>query len=166
MIKELLKEGNRKYFLAEGENGNIIFSVWQWEGDQPKATEEIETAFLTSNIPNYLKEKYTLKDLLEEPLAIFELSINKFSNELQPKNMSLWEYDTFIKNNKNAAKALKMAFINKLQDEDTFYIACESFDSDSMVTKKNMNVVNEYLFYNSKEIEKVLNKTFSHVEAY
>ena len=166
MIKELLKEGNKRYFIAEGELGNILFNIYEWESDKPKTLDEIETAFLTSDIPSYLKEKYSLEQLLNEPLAIFELSMYGFGSELQPKCMSLWEYKTFIKKDQDIPKGLKMAFINQPSDEDCFYIACESYDNDSMVTRKNMDIVNKHTHVLYNELEAILGKSFSHVESY
>lgn len=168
MIKELLKEGNKRYFLVEGQQGNILFSIYEWDWNNQKTLEEIETGFLNADIPSYLKDRYTLEQLLNEPVAIFELEIinNNYQkvSYLKPMNMSLWEYETLVKNNKEVPKALKMAFIS--QEEDSFYIACESYDSDSMVTSKNMNTVNKWLSNLTKELEKVLNKCYGHVEAY
>ena len=167
MIKELLKEGNKRYFEAETEQGKLLFYVyeWQWE-DKPQTIEKIDTAFKNANIPSYIKERYTMQQLINEPLAIFQLNIYNFGSELQPMNMSLWEYKTFIKKDQNVPKALKMAFISNQHDESYFYIACESNDSDSMVTKNNMNIVNKYVNFLYHELETILHKNFSHIESY
>lgn len=125
---------------------------------------------LLSDIPSYLQGKYTLEELLNEPLAIFELEIinNRYEQRstLKPMNMSLWEYETFIKNNFETPKALKMAFITQEREEGNFYIACESYDFDSMVTKSNMKIVNSFVTRLYNELEKVTNKRYSHIESY
>ena len=168
MLKELIREGNKRYFLAEGEEGNILFSFYEW--NKECSIDEIETALLLSDIPSYLQGKYTLEELLNEPLAIFELEIisNRYEQRstLKPTNMSLWEYETFIKNNFEIPKALKMAFITQEREEGNFYIACESYDSDSMVTKSNMKIANSFVARLYKELEKVTNKRYSHTESY
>ncbi|AAK79120.1 hypothetical protein BJV85_002851 [Clostridium acetobutylicum] len=164
MIKKLAKEGNRRYFKIEKKGVKILFSIWEFESDNLKDIPEIEKIFINSCLPSYLREEYTLECLIKQPLEIFELDIIR--NELTPMNMSLWEYETFIKENSKAPKALKMAFINQCKDESTFYIACESFDPESMVTSKNMKIVNEYVFHHKQEIEEVINKSFTHVESY
>lgn len=167
MLKELIREGNKRYFIEEGKEGNILFSIYEWSKEY--TLDEIESALLLADIPSYLQGKYTLEQLLNEPLAIFELEIisNKYEqrNIIKPMNMSLWEYETFIKK-EDVSKALKMAFITQEREEQSFYIACESYDSDSMVTNSNVKIVNNFINRLYKELEKVTNKKYSHLEAY
>lgn len=166
-IKELCKEGSKRYFQTIKNNQKIIFSIYDFNEENPKSIEQVEKSFKSAKLPSYIIEKYTIQQIFNKPLAIFQLDIYKWGNELRPMNMSLWEYRSFIKEDKRVSKALKMASISQsCIDDDSFYIACENCDSDSMVNDKNMSIVNRCVNSLSKELEKILGKSFSHVESY
>lgn len=154
IIKELLKENDKRYFEASTGDQKILFYVYEF--DRPYTMQKIEEGFKYAALPE--------KGLKNKPLIIYQLDIYKFGSFLKTMYMSLWEYLTFIKRINNVPKALKMAFIS--QEADYFYIACESNNSDSMVTRGNMLIVNKYVTTITDELRKLLHKDFSHVEAY
>jgi peptide subunit release factor RF-3 len=164
MIKELLKSGSHTYYSGVKEEKEIIFSIWHF--GEEKSITEIEEGLKVATLPDYYP--VTLSEILEKPLPLFQLNIYSFGSTLESRNMSLYEYERLIKNNQVAEKALKMAFIQNNNDSVCFYVACESFDNESMVNRKNMDVVRSYLYNRNgiTELEKVINKEFSHVEAY
>ena len=162
-MKLLLKTNTKNYYEAEKEGQKIIVGVWNY--DEARTTEELKTGLKAADIPSYLKPKYTIKTLCNEPLGnLFDLSIYKHWSELSSKNYNLFEYDYFIKGNKKANKSLKSACICQNSNENYFYIAIEPYDSE--VTKEDLKVINSYVNTYVKEIEILLNKNYSHTEIY
>ena len=153
-IKELLRENDQRYFEASAEDHKVLFYVYEF--DRSYTMQEIEDGFKYAALSE--------KGITNEPLLIYQLDIYKFGSFLKSMYMSIWDYLTFINGINNAPKALKMAFIS--QKNHHFYIACESNDSDSMVTRGNMKIVEKYVTTITDELKKLLHKDFSHVEAY
>jgi hypothetical protein len=153
-IKELLKENDKRYFETNVGNTKVLFYVYEF--DRSYTMQEIEDGFKYAALPE--------EGITNGSLLIYQLDIYKFGSFLKSMYMSIWDYLTFINGINNAPKALKMAFIS--QENTYFYIACESNDSDSMVTRGNMQVVNKYITTITDELKKLLHKDFSHVEAY
>lgn len=153
-IKELLKENDKRYFEVNSGNTKVLFYVYEF--DRSYTIQEIEDGFKYAALPE--------KETTDKLLTIYQLDIYKFGSFLKTMYMSLWDYLTFIKKLNNVPKALKMAFIS--QENTYFYIACESNDLDSMVTRGNMQIVEKYVTTITDELKKLLHKDFSHVEAY
>jgi len=153
-IKELLKENDKKYFEASTGNRKVLFYVYEF--DHSYTMQEIEDGFKYAALPE--------EGITNGPLLIYQLDIYKFGSFLKSMYMSIWDYLTFINGINNIPTALKMAFIS--QEDHHFYIACENNDSDSMVTRGNMQVVEKYVTTITDELRKLLHKDFSHVEAY
>ncbi len=74
--------------------------------------------------------------------------------------MSLWEYEVFVKGNNNPQKALKSAFIDKNA------ILCETYDSESELTSKNMMIIEDYIYNNIKELREVMGIDYIGFEVY
>jgi hypothetical protein len=171
LIQKLIKVGNKQYYKMKAVEGqDIIFSVFMWEDSSKNPTdEEIELALFSAKLPSYIAENHSLNEELEKPLAIFELEIynNQYhkASYLKPLNMSLWEYEYFIKGNTEIHPALRSAFISKYSD-DTLLICCESYDNESMLTAKNRSIINQKVVEIEKELLEVTGRNYLEVEMY
>lgn len=165
MIKELFKDGNNRYFEGEKEGKKVFFKVFEYVKDY--TFEEIEKAFNESDLVDYVKERYSMSEILKESLNnLFSLQIYSFGQWLEPQNFNLYEYDKLIKGNQSPLNALKSACICKDREGEYFYIACEPYDASSALTKNNINIIHEYVNDHVKEFEDILKFNYSHTEIY
>lgn len=162
----ILKTNTKNYFKTVVEGVTVILGSHIFWGEE-KTLEQVKEAFKTADIAGYLKPQYNFKDMIKEPLGnLFDIQIYKFGNNLDAKNYNLWEYEIFIKGNKEAPAALKSACICKDNKSNYFYIACEPYDSESALTRENIKTIESYVNSNVKDIEKLLNCNYSHTEIY
>jgi len=80
--------------------------------------------------------------------------------ELKPLNMSLWEYEVFVKGNNNPQNALKSAFIARNK------ILCETYDGKSELTDENLKTIEDYIYDNIKELKEVMGIDYVEFEVY
>ena len=156
MLKELKKDNNRIFYT----DGEIIFYVWN--RDNNLNLEKVQQKYNQAQLPDYIPK--TMEELKQEPFKIFHLTIFTDWVEIKPENMSLWEYEIFINKNNNVSQALKSAFINKIYND--YYISCESFDEYSMLTHKNLNIIENYLVKHKQKLLSILNTDFLGFEVY
>lgn len=156
MIKKLKQDGNRIYFT----DGEIIFKVYNWYGDV--TIEKVKQGLKEARFPDYIPTG--LEEYKQNSLVIFDLTIQSTWSELKPLNISLWEYEIFIKGSSKPDPALKSAFISKSDDYN--YIACESYDNESMLTDKNLLIIERYMAKHKQELEKILNTDLIGFEVY
>lgn len=151
--------GVKRYFQALDQNGTkVLFSLREWESEKSKTLEEVKEAFASAEFPSYIKDvDYSY------PLTLLSLTCFVFRNELTVNNMSLWEYETLIKHNKNAHPALKCAYIQH-DDERELSVMCESYDNDSMTTTENIRVIMTHWHGVKHELMKLLNKDSDYIE--
>ena len=169
MIKELLKEGYKRYFEGEKLGKKIIFSVYEWDKEDIKSIEEIEKAFNEADLPQWVREEIeTLEQRLNrDPLNnLFALKMYSFRNDLEAQNYNLYEYEKFIQGVAQPPKALKSACICRDRESSYFYIACEPYDEESALTRDNIKIIENHVGMLVNEIEKLLGKNYSHTEIY
>lgn len=159
MLRELKRDGNRIYFE---DKDNLIIYVWDWDNDL--TIEKAVDAYRNSSLPSYVPLSFS--ELHKRTLPICQLSIFSFGSEIKPMNMSLWEYETFIKGNNKANKKLKSAFINFDADTDNLYVAVENFDAESIVTVKSLQDIENYISEHKKEICELFNTDYIRLEIY
>lgn len=165
MIKELFRVNDKRYFTGEKEGKEVIFAVFEFLNTY--TLEEIEKAFNDADLVSYVKERYTLKEVLSEPLNnLFQLDIYKFGQWLTPVNYNLYEFERLIQGNEKAKDSLKSACICKGRGENYFYIALEEYDCTSRLTRENREYIDKYLYFKTELLEKILNCNCSHVESY
>lgn len=158
MIKEVLSMRNRRYYKAD----DGIFHIFVWEERPNNLTEEkIESAWNNAKLPSYVTDA-TIEELKNKPLALFNLSIYSDASYIEPQNMSLYEYEYFIKGNAKPEPALKSAFIMK--DGDTLCIMCEPYDFESALTKENKDIINRIAMKYRNELCDILNSEGFYVE--
>lgn len=121
--------------------------------------EEILKAYPDAKVPSYIPEEH-IDDLFNNPLRIFDLVIYKTWVELNPKCMSVWEYETLIKGKKDVNPALKMAFISQDRDNNTFCINCESYDYESMVNSRTVTIFEKWMDCHIEELKELLNMEY------
>lgn len=121
--------------------------------------DQILEAYPDAKIPSYIPAEH-IDDLFNNPLRIFDLVIYNSWVELNPLNMSIWEYETLIKGKNNVNPALKMAFISQDNENNTFCIDCEAYDQESPVNSKTVAIVQKWLSTGISELEKLLNKEY------
>lgn len=165
MIKELFKIDVTRYFEGDKEGKKVIFQVYEHINNY--TLEEIEKAFYESDLVDYIKERYTLKEILEENLNnLFQLDIYSWGNLLTPKNYNLYEFERIIQGNNNPHNSLKSASICRNIAGDYFYIGLEEYDHTSILNKENRTYIDKYLHFKTELLEKILNCKCSHVEEY
>lgn len=166
LIKPIAEHLSKRYFLMEGVEGNIIFGINRWESMEILSLEQIQDAFLRAKLPSYITENRTASEVFNQPLAIFTLTIfNRptMQPELTSNAMSLWEYATIIKGEKDVPKALKMAYIRQDEGEDT-YIICESYDSEAMTTDENIRTAYKYFNSVKRELQDITKRPCTEFE--
>lgn len=169
MIKELLKDGYKRYFEGEKFGKKIIFSVSEWDQEDIKPIEEIEKAFNDADLPQWVREEIeTLEQRLNRDSLsnLFSLRMYSFRNDLEAQNYNLYEYEKFIQGVAEPPKALKSACICKDRESSYYYIACEPADSESALTRGNVTIIEKHISMLTDEIEKVLGMNYSHTEIY
>lgn len=145
MLKEIKRDNERIYFK---DKDNLIICVWDWDNDL--TIEKVVEAYRNSSLPGYVPISFS--ELHKKPLPIYQLSIYDFGSELEPMNMSLWEYETFIKGNNKANKKLKSAFISFNASINSLYIGVENFDEESIVTTESLQDIEKYILEHQEEI--------------
>lgn len=159
MLKELRRDNNRVYFE---DKDKLLVYAWDWNGDL--TVERAVEAYRDSSLPSYVPLSFN--ELHKRPLPICQLSIYDFGSEIKPMNMSLWEYETFIKGNNKANKKFKSAFINFDADTNNLYVAIENFDAESIVTTKSLQDIEKYISEHKEEICKLFNTDYIGLEIY
>lgn len=164
MIKLILNDGCKKYYEGEKEGKKILFCVYDFNNNH--TLEKINEAFRSAQLENYILERYSSEEITSEPLNLLQLNIYSFGSTFTVLNYNLYEYEKFI--NKIAApdKALKSACICKDKKGGYFYIACEEYDEESRLTKKNISIIEKKVSELIQGIEKILNMGYSHTEIY
>ena len=162
MLKLVLKTNTKDYYTGEREGKKFIVGNFKFGDSKNKTIDQLTEEFENAELETYLKDRYDLFEMAEKPLGnLFD--IENFSKPiLKPLNYNLFEYDFFIKRNKEPLQGLKHACI--CEDEGYFYIAVEPYDSN--INKKDRQDIYVYVNKYSKEIEKLLGKNFSHIEEY
>lgn len=138
---------------------------------EEKTIEELKEDLKNVKIVEYaLRDgKQTIDDILNENSLnnLFDLDISPSKKyywcNISPMNYSLYEYLKLVKGENDIPKVLKSAFIC---EDDNYYIACENYDFESEITSKNENIIYNYSNVLKDELEKLLNRSFSHVEVY
>lgn len=162
-MKLLLETRSKNYYEAERNGNKLILGVLNF--GETKTINQLSNGFEIADIPGYLKDKYSIESICKEPLGnLFDLNIYSFGSELQPKNYNLFEYEYFIKGNKEANKSLKSACICSNSGKDYFYIAVEPYESD--LTREDIKIIESYVNTHIKELETLLNMNYSHTEIY
>ena len=162
MLKLVLKTNTKDYYVGEREGKKFIVGNFKYGNSKYKSVDQLTEEFENAELETYLKDRYDLFEMADKPLGnLFDLV--KFSKPiLRPLNYNLFEYDFFIKGNKEPLQGLKHACI--CEDEGYFYIAVEPYDSP--ITKKDRQDIYAYVNKYSKEIEELLGMNFSHIEEY
>jgi hypothetical protein len=145
MIKEVLSMRNVRYYKAN----DGIFHIFVWEDENDLTEEKIENAWNNAKLPSCVTDA-TMEELKNKPLAIFELKIRGNDSYIEPMNMSLYEYEYFIKGNEKPELALKSAFITK--DAGMLCIMCEPYDYESALTRENKNKINSAVIKDKEEL--------------
>lgn len=156
MLKEIKRDNERIYFK---DKDNLIIYVWDWNNNL--TIEKVVDAYRNSSLASYVPISFS--ELHKKPLPIYQLSIYDFGSEIKPMNMSLWEYETFIKGNDKANKKLKSAFINF---NTSLYIGVENFDKESIVTNESLQDIEEYIAKHQEEICKLFGVDYMGLEIY
>ena len=162
MLKLVLKTNVKDYYTGEREGKKFIVGNFKYGDSKNKTIEQLTEEFENAELETYLKDRYNLFEMADEPLGnLFD--IKNFSKPiLIPLNYNLFEYDFFIRGNKEPLQGLKHACI--CEGEGYFYIAVEPYDS--AITKKDRQDIYAYVNKYSKEIEELLGMNFSHIEEY
>lgn len=164
MLKLVLKTNVKDYYIGEREGKKFIVGNFKYGDSKNKTIEQLTEEFENAELETYLKDKYDLFEMAGKPLGnLFDLE-NFSKPVLKPLNFNLFEYDFFIRGNKEPLQGLKHACICEDRDGDYFYIAVEPYDS--AITKKDRQDIYAYVNKYSKEIEKLLKMNFSHIEEY
>lgn len=156
-VFKIAEHSTAKYYMVVAGNDIQYIKVSRFNN---YTEAEIEDRWAEAKLPSYIKD---VDDCFNNPLRLFEFVIFNSWVELNPVNMSIWEYETLVKDKSEVNKALKMAYISQDRDNKTFSINCESYDGESMVTEKNMKEV--YKWRNNggiEELERFLN--LEHIE--
>ena len=164
MLKLVLKTNTKDYYIGEREGKKFIVGNFKYGNSKYKTIEQLTEEFENAELETYLKDRYNLFEMADKPLGnLFD--IKNFSKPiLIPLNYNLFEYDFFIRGNKEPAQGLKHACICEDRDGNYFYIAVEPYDS--AITKKDRQNIYTYVNKYSKEIEELLVNNFSHIEEY
>ena len=164
MLKLVLKTNTKDYYVGEREGKKFIVGNFKYGNSKYKSVDQLTEEFENAELETYLKDRYDLPEMAEKPLGnLFD--IENFSKPiLKPLNFNLFEYDFFIRGNKEPLQGLKHACICEDRDGGYFYIAVEPYDS--AITKKDRQDIYAYVNKYSKEIEELLGKNFSHIEEY
>lgn len=164
MLKLVLKTNIKDYYIGEREGKKFIIGNFKFGDNKNKSVEQLTEEFENAELESYLKDRYDLLEMVEKPLGnLFDLE-NFFKPVLKPLNFNLFEYDFFIRGNKEPAHGLKHACICEDRDGGYFYIAVEPYDLP--ITKKDRQDIYTYVNKHSKEIEELLKMDFSHIEEY
>ena len=96
---------------------------------------------------------------------------NDFINNFNPYTgyvsyRSLYEYLTLYKGYKKVSPIYKSAFIQHLEVDDMIIIACENYDSDSMVTDSNYDKICKMVTKHEKDIVELYGKDFLTMHRY
>ena len=164
MLKLVLKTNTKDYYTGEREGKKFIVGNFKYGDNKNKTIEQLTEEFENAELETYLKDRYDLFEMAEKPLGnLFD--IENFSKPiLKPLNFNLFEYDFFIRGNKEPLQGLKHACICEDRDGGYFYIAVEPYDS--AITKEDRQNIYAYVNKYSKEIEELLGMNFSHIEEY
>ena len=164
MLKLVLKTNTKDYYTGERDGKKFIIGNFKYGDSKNKTIEQLTEEFENAELETYLKDRYDLFEMADKPLGnLFD--IENFSKPiLKPLNYNLFEYDFFIRGNKEPSQGLKHACICEDRDEGYFYIAVEPYDS--AITKKDRQDIYAYVNKYSKEIEELLGMNFSHIEEY
>ena len=117
--------------------------------------DKILEAYTCAEVPSYIPDSH-IDGLFTNPLRLFTLSIYKSGAELNPVNMSIWEYEALIKHNSNTDPAFKMAYISQDEESGTYCVNCEACDYESRVNSESVKKVYNWLHDNKKELERLL----------
>ena len=164
MLKLVLKTNTKDYYVGEREGKKFIVGNFKYGNSKYKSVDQLTEEFENAELETYLKDRYDLFEMAEKPLEnLFDIE-NIFKPILKALNYNLFEYDFFIKGNKEPIQGLKHACICEDIDGGYFYIAAEPYDSP--ITKEDRQNIYAYVNKHSKEIEKLLGMNFSHIEEY
>lgn len=164
MLKLVLKTNTKDYYIGERKGKKFIVGNHKYGDNKCKSVEQLTEEFENAELESYLKDRYDLFEMADKPLGnLFDLE-NFFKPVLKPLNYNLFEYDFFVRGNKEPLQGLKHACICEDRDGNYFYIAVEPYDS--AITKKDRQDIYTYVDKHSKEIEKLLGMNFSHIEEY
>lgn len=160
MVELVNKQNNVSYYRGIKECQEIFIEVWHF--GKNFSMNEVKEKFDKSDFSSgFRKRNSNIAEALQKPLNnLFQLKF--YNDELTHINFNLWEYETLIKGKKRVNRLLKACCVQIV--EYGFYLAVEPYDVG--IGKKELEVIEKYVYSHIKELEELLKLDYLYMEVY